>query len=133
MPQTKPRFGDHPSLLISFLNAVLPLPLDRPIVELTYLTPEQAPHIPILKRTIADVKCKDSQGRVFIVEMQIDWTEHWICLSHPLEDRHRGDPKSNTHANAPPCRQTESQADRNQSSNQHQFAISAEDLIRPVR
>jgi hypothetical protein len=63
----------------------------------------------------------------------IDLTEHRICLSHPLEDRHRGDPKSNAHANAPPGRQTESQADRNQSSNQHQFAISAKDLIRTIR
>ena len=30
-------FGDHPNLLISFLNAVLPLPSDRPIIKLFYL------------------------------------------------------------------------------------------------
>ncbi len=68
-------FGDHPHLLKSFLNAVLPLPLDNQIVELSYLPTEQVPHIPAFKRTIADVKCKDAKGRVFIVEMQIDWTE----------------------------------------------------------
>ena len=67
-------FGEHPHLLKSFLNAVLPLPLDNPIVELSYLPTEQVPHIPTFKRTIADVKCTDAKGRVFIVEMQIDWT-----------------------------------------------------------
>ncbi len=30
-------FGDHPDLLISFLNAVLPLAPNSPIVELSYL------------------------------------------------------------------------------------------------
>ena len=67
-------FGEHPHLLKSFLNAVLPLASDNLIVELSYLAKEQVPHIPTFKRTIADVKCKDTKGRVFIVEMQIDWT-----------------------------------------------------------
>jgi len=30
-------FADHPHLLISFLNSVLPLPADRPIVSIEYL------------------------------------------------------------------------------------------------
>ena len=68
-------FGDHPHLLQSFLNAVLPLPEDNPIVELSYLPTEQVPHIPAFKRTIADVKCKDASGRAFIVEMQMEWTD----------------------------------------------------------
>ncbi len=68
-------FGDHPHLLISFLNAVLPLPDNSPIVTLTYLPTEQVPVIPEFKRTIADAKCTDSQGRVFIVEMQMNWTD----------------------------------------------------------
>lgn len=67
-------FGDHPKLLISFLNAVLPLEEEAPIVELAYLPIEQVPAIPEFKRTVADVKCKDAQGRVFIVEMQMNWT-----------------------------------------------------------
>ena len=70
-------FGDHPKLLISFLNALLPLPAHSPIVTLTYLQSEQVPVIPEFKRTIADVKCTDSQGRVFIVEMQMNWTDHF--------------------------------------------------------
>lgn len=68
-------FGEHPHLLKSFLNAVLPLPTDCPIIELEYLPTEQIPPIPAFKRTIADVKCKDLSGRAFIVEMQIDWTD----------------------------------------------------------
>ncbi len=68
-------FGDHPKLLISFLNAVLPLAADNPIVSLTYLPSEQVPDIPEFKRTIADAKCTDAGGRVFIVEMQMNWTD----------------------------------------------------------
>lgn len=70
-------FGEHPNLLISFLNALLPLPSGSPIVSLTYLQNEQVPVIPEFKRTIADVKCTDAQGRVFIVEMQMNWTDHF--------------------------------------------------------
>ena len=70
-------FGEHPKLLISFLNALLPLPTNGPIVTLTYLQNEQVPVIPEFKRTIADVKCTDVQGRVFIVEMQMNWTDHF--------------------------------------------------------
>ena len=68
-------FGDHPHLLISFLNAVLPLEPDHLIVTLAYLPTEQVPVIPEFKRTIADVKCKDAKGRTFIVEMQMNWTD----------------------------------------------------------
>jgi predicted transposase/invertase (TIGR01784 family) len=68
-------FGDHPKLLISFLNALLPLASDSPIVELFYLPTDQVPVIPAFKRTIADVKCTDAKGRVFIVEMQMNWTD----------------------------------------------------------
>jgi hypothetical protein len=62
-------FGEHPELLISFLNAVLPLAPNNPIVELSYLPIKQIPYIPEFQRTIADAKCKDAKGRVFIVEM----------------------------------------------------------------
>lgn len=71
-------FNDHPHLLKSFLNAVLPLPEDRQIVELEHLPVEQVPKIPVFKRTIVDVKCKDREGRIFIVEMQIQWTDSFM-------------------------------------------------------
>lgn len=66
-------FGEHPHLLKSFLNALLPLPEDRQIVDLEYLPSEQIPAIPDFKRTIVDVKCRDAQGQIFIVEMQVEW------------------------------------------------------------
>lgn len=71
-------FGEHPHLLKSFLNAVLPLPDDGQIETLEYLAAEQIPKIPILKRTVVDVKCKDQQGQIFIVEMQIEWTDSFM-------------------------------------------------------
>src|SRR5579872_6783159 len=71
-------FGEHPHLLKSFLNAVLPLPNDGLIEKLEYLPAEQTPRIPILKNTIVDVKCYDQQGRVFIVEMQMQWTDSFM-------------------------------------------------------
>ena len=67
-------FGQHPHLLKSFLNAVLPLPEEGLIVDLEYLPSEQVPVIPTFKYTVVDVRCTDRQGRIFIVEMQIQWT-----------------------------------------------------------
>lgn len=67
-------FGQRPHLLKSFLNAVLPLPKDGLIDTLEYLPSEQVPAIPAFKYTVVDVRCTDQQGRVFIVEMQIQWT-----------------------------------------------------------
>jgi predicted transposase/invertase (TIGR01784 family) len=71
-------FGQHPKLLKSFLNAVLPLPEDGLIDTLEYLSSEQVPLIPAFKYTVVDVKCKDQQGRSFIVEMQIQWTNSFM-------------------------------------------------------
>jgi len=71
-------FGEHPDLLKSFLNAVLPLPQDGKIVDLEYLSGEQVPVIPEFKATIVDVKCKDQHGRIFIVEMQIQWVPSFM-------------------------------------------------------
>jgi predicted transposase/invertase (TIGR01784 family) len=68
-------FGQHPDLVKSFLNNVLPLPKDTQIETITYLNPEQVPVIPALKNTIVDVKCTDQYGRVFIVEMQMQWSD----------------------------------------------------------
>lgn len=71
-------FGEHPDLLISFLNALLPLAPNRPITEINYLPAEHIPEIPGFKYTVVDVRCKDTAGRYFIVEMQLNWSEHFI-------------------------------------------------------
>ena len=72
-------FGEHQDLLKSFLNALLPLPPDAPIESLEYLPAEQAPEIPGLeKSSIVDVKCTDTNGRIFIVEMQMHWSASFM-------------------------------------------------------
>ncbi|MEM7660472.1 MAG: Rpn family recombination-promoting nuclease/putative transposase, partial [Bacteroidota bacterium] len=68
-------FGQHPHLLKSFLNALLPLEAGQEIVELEYLPAELVPEIPFLKHSIVDVRCQDNRGRQFIVEMQMLWTD----------------------------------------------------------
>ena len=67
-------FGQHPDLLISLLNALMPLKPDQVIEQIKYLPAEMAPQIPEFKNSIVDVRCKDNQGRQFIVEMQMLWT-----------------------------------------------------------
>ena len=68
-------FGEHPDLVISLLNALLPF--DEPeeeIAEIEYLTPELVPETPLKKNSIVDVRCKDKMGRQFLVEMQMLWS-----------------------------------------------------------
>jgi len=67
-------FGQHPHLLKSFLNAMLPLPEGSYIESLEYLPAEMVPETPLMKFSIVDVRCKDNFGRQFIVEMQMNWT-----------------------------------------------------------
>lgn len=68
-------FGNHPDLLISLLNALLPLKEDQKIEGVEYLPTEMIPVDPIHKDTIVDVRCKDVLGRQFVVEMQMAWTD----------------------------------------------------------
>ena len=68
-------FGEHPDLVINFLNEMMPFPPDRLIDQVEYLLAEQVPDIPGRKNSIVDVKCKDKSGRVFIIEMQMLWTD----------------------------------------------------------
>lgn len=80
-------FGQHPDILKSFLNAILPLPEGREIIELDYLPAEQVPVIPAFKNTIADVKCKDQTGDIFVVETRIEWTASFVeCLLHGVNE-----------------------------------------------
>jgi hypothetical protein len=59
-------FGEHKDLLISFLNALLPLQKGQEIAGIEYLPPEQVPRAPLLgKNSVVDVKCIDSRGRYF--------------------------------------------------------------------
>lgn len=67
-------FGEHPDLVISLLNALLPFSEEQKITEIEYLPSELTPDNPMRKNSIVDVRCKATDGRQFIVEMQMEWT-----------------------------------------------------------
>ena len=70
-------FAEHKDLMMSLLNALLPLAEDAPITYIEYETPEMAPDRKDGKNSIVDVRCKDAKGRHFLVEMQMSWDEEF--------------------------------------------------------
>lgn len=70
-------FGQNKRILISFLNALLPLKTNEEITEIEYANPELLPDAAVLKNTIVDIRCRDISGREFLVEMQLLWVEHF--------------------------------------------------------
>lgn len=67
-------FGEHPDLVMSLLNALLPLLPGEEITDIEYLPVELVPENPLRKNSIVDVRCRDRKGRQFIVEMQMVWS-----------------------------------------------------------
>ena len=70
-------FGEHPDLVMSLLNALLPLDDDGQITSVEYATPQMIPENPGKKDSVVDVRCTDQQGRQFIVEMQMYWNQYF--------------------------------------------------------
>lgn len=68
-------FGKNKHLLISLLNDLLMLTDTARIQTIEHLSPEQVPDVLDLKNSTVDAKCTDQNGRIFIVEMQMLWTE----------------------------------------------------------
>ena len=69
-------FGEHKHLVISLLNALLPLKDDERVESIEYWPAEKIPdRTEAEKYSIVDVCCKDNKKREFIVEMQMTWTE----------------------------------------------------------
>ncbi len=66
-------FGEHKNLVMSLLNALLPLDEGKQVESIEYLPPELVPETPLGKNTIVDVRCEETGGRKFIVEMQMEW------------------------------------------------------------
>jgi predicted transposase/invertase (TIGR01784 family) len=66
-------FGEHKHLCMSLLNSMLPLSV--PIASLEYEPNELIPVKPEFKNSLVDVRCTDTLGRQFIVEMQMVWTD----------------------------------------------------------
>lgn len=67
-------FGEHPDLVISLLNALLPLKKGEEITEIEYLPAELVPENPLRKFSIVDVRCRDRKGCQYLVEMQMLWS-----------------------------------------------------------
>lgn len=57
--------------LISFLNAVIQLPENNQVEDVEITNPYQFSKLSGSKSTIVDVKAKDKNGNIFIVEMQV--------------------------------------------------------------
>lgn len=70
-------FGEHPDLVISLLNALLPLDDQHQVKSVEYIPIELVPDNPLKKNSIVDVRCKDETGRQFLVEMQMIWSEEF--------------------------------------------------------
>ena len=71
-------FGEHPNLVKSLLNALLPLPEGMTIETVEIINPENVPENPTKKHSIVDVRCTDNAGRGFIVEMQSYWNKEFF-------------------------------------------------------
>ena len=66
-------FGEHKNLCISLINSMISF--ENPIVSIEYQAGELIPEIAVLRNSIVDVRCTDAEGRQFIVEMQMYWSE----------------------------------------------------------
>ncbi len=70
-------FGEHEDLVMSLLNALLPLDEGKQIEHVEYLTSEMVPENPGKKNSVVDVRCRETGGRHFIVEMQMNWNNEF--------------------------------------------------------
>ena len=80
-------FGEHPELVKSLLNALLPLDKGKQIEHVEYMTPEMVPENPGKKNSVVDVRCRETGGRHFIVEMQMNWNNEFqqrVILIHKI-------------------------------------------------
>ena len=71
-------FGEHPDLVMSLLNALLPLEEGKEICDIHYLSPERVPRTQGGKDSIVDVYCETNAGQQFIVEMQMYWSNNFM-------------------------------------------------------
>lgn len=70
-------FAEHKDLMMSLLNALLPLAENAPITSIEYETPEMVPERDAGKNSVVDVRCNDALGRQFLVEMQMNWDDEF--------------------------------------------------------
>ena len=67
-------FGEHPDLVISLLNALLPFKTkEEEIQSVEYLTPFHAPDNLFFNENVVNVKCTNNNGSHFFVQIQTFW------------------------------------------------------------
>ena len=67
-------FGEHPDLVISLLNALLPFQTkEEEIQSVEYLTPFHAPGNLFFNENVVNVKCTNNNGSHFFVQIQTFW------------------------------------------------------------
>ena len=67
-------FGEHPDLVISLLNALLPFQTkEEEIQSVEYLTPCHAPDNLFFNENVVNVKCTNNNGSHFFVQIQTFW------------------------------------------------------------
>ena len=67
-------FGEHPDLVISLLNALLPFQTkEEEIQSVEYLTPFHAPDNIFFNENVVNVKCTNNNGSHFFVQIQTFW------------------------------------------------------------
>ena len=72
-------FGEHPDLMKSLLNALLPFKSEEEeITSVVYLTLGIMPKTPLQKYRGLAVRCEDSKGGQYIVEIQIIWSKEFM-------------------------------------------------------
>ena len=71
-------FGEHKDLVISLLNALLPLDDDHLVKSVEYIPVEMVPDNPLKNNSTVDVRCHDQDGRQFLVEMQMIWSKEFM-------------------------------------------------------
>ena len=72
-------FGEHPDLMKSLLNALLPFKSEEEeITAVAYLTLGIMPKTPLQKYRVLAVRCEDAKGGQFIVEIQIIWSKEFM-------------------------------------------------------
>ena len=67
-------FGNHPTRMISLLNALLPLSEEEQIHEIKYLPTELVPEINSYRYAIANILCTDAKSNKFCVVIRIEWS-----------------------------------------------------------
>ena len=66
-------FGEHPDLVISLLNALLPFQTKEEIQSVEYLTPFHAPDNIFFNENVVNVRCTNNNGSHFFVQIQTFW------------------------------------------------------------